>query len=86
MEKGNKPLTPKEFETVANQTEALILDVRNEDDFVKEHIPGSIFIGLHGEFAPWVGALIKDVKQPILLVTPEGKEEETITRLISSRI
>jgi glyoxylase-like metal-dependent hydrolase (beta-lactamase superfamily II)/rhodanese-related sulfurtransferase len=81
MEQGNKPLTPKEFETVANQTEALILDVRHEDDFVKEHIPGSIFIGLHGQFAPWVGALIKDVQQPILLVTPEGKEKETITRL-----
>ncbi|MDK2773003.1 MAG: MBL fold metallo-hydrolase [Flavobacterium sp.] len=81
MAKGNKPLTPKEFETVANQTEALIVDVRHENDFVKEHIPGSIFIGLHGQFAPWVGALIRDVKQPILLVIPEGKEEETITRL-----
>ena len=81
MEKGNKPLNPKEFETVANQTEALVLDVRNENEFVKEHVPGSIFIGLHGGFAPWVGALIKDVEQPILLITPEGKEEETITRL-----
>ncbi len=81
MAQGNKPLTPKEFEAVANQTEALIVDVRHENDFVKEHIPGSIFIGLHGQFAPWVGALIKDVKQPILLVIPEGKEEETITRL-----
>ena len=81
MEKGNKPLTPKEFETVANQTEALILDVRNENDYVKEHVPSSIFIGLHGGFAPWVGALIKDVKQPILLITPQGLEEETITRL-----
>lgn len=81
MEQGNKPLTPKEFEAVANQQEALVLDVRNEADFVKKHIPGSIFIGLHGQFAPWVGALIKDVKQPILLVTPEGLEEEAITRL-----
>lgn len=81
MEKGNKPLSPKEFETVANQTEVLILDVRHENDFVKAHIPGSIFIGLNGGFAPWVGAMIKDVKQPILLVIPEGKEEETITRL-----
>lgn len=81
MAHGNKPLTPKEFEAVANQTEALILDVRNESEFVKEHVPGSVFIGLHGQFAPWVGALIKDVKQPILLVIPEGKEEETITRL-----
>lgn len=81
MAEGNKPLSPKEFEAVANQTEAVVLDVRNEKDFVKEHIPGSIFIGLHGQFAPWVGALIKDVKQPILLVIPEGLEEETITRL-----
>ena len=81
MQKADTPLNPKEFEAVANQTEALILDVRHEDDFVAAHIPGSIFIGLHGQFAPWVGALIKDTKQPILLVTPEGKEEETITRL-----
>lgn len=81
MEQGNKPLNPKAFEAVANQKEALVLDVRNETDFVKKHIPGSIFIGLHGQFAPWVGALIKDVKQPILLVTPQGLEVETITRL-----
>lgn len=80
-EKANKPLTPKEFVTIANQTEAVILDVRNEYDFIKEHVPNSIFIGLHGQFAPWVGALIRDVKQPILLITPEGKEEETVTRL-----
>jgi glyoxylase-like metal-dependent hydrolase (beta-lactamase superfamily II)/rhodanese-related sulfurtransferase len=81
MQKADKPLNPKEFEAVANQTEALVLDVRHESEFVKEHIPGSIFIGLHGQFAPWVGALIKDVRQPIVLITPEGKEEETITRL-----
>jgi len=81
MQKADTPLSPKEFEAVANQVEALILDVRHEDDFVTAHIPGSIFIGLHGQFAPWVGALIKDTKQPILLVTPEGKEEETIMRL-----
>lgn len=81
MQKADKPLNPKEFEAVANQTEALVLDVRHESEFVEEHIPGSIFIGLHGQFAPWVGALIKDVRQPIVLITPEGKEEETITRL-----
>ena len=81
MQKADTPLSPKEFEAVANQTEALVLDVRHEDDFVTAHIPGSIFIGLQGQFAPWVGALIKDTKQPILLVTPEGKEEEAITRL-----
>lgn len=81
IEKSFKPLTPREFEAAANQSEALILDVRHEDDFVKSHIPGAIFIGIQGNFAPWVGALIRDVKQPLLLVVPEGREEETITRL-----
>lgn len=81
MNKANTALEPKAFEALANDAEALVLDVRHENDFVKEHIPNSIFIGLHGNFAPWVGALIMDVKQPILLITPEGKEEETITRL-----
>jgi len=69
------------FELIANETKALILDVRNEEDFALGHIPKSIFIGLHGQFAPWVGALIIDIKQPILLVTPKGKENETIKRL-----
>ena len=69
------------FEAAANETEALILDVRHQDDFSNGHIPGSIFIGIDGQFAPWVGALILDHKQPILLVTPEGREKETITRL-----
>lgn len=81
IEKGNIRLNPEEFKAIANQTDAVVLDVRHEIDFVKEHVPSSIFIGLHGQFAPWVGALIRDVKQPILLITPEGKEEETITRL-----
>lgn len=81
MAQSNKALTPQEFEVLANQSDAVILDVRHENDFVKEHIPNAIFIGIQGNFAPWVGALIGDVNQPILLVTPEGKEEETITRL-----
>ena len=72
---------PKTFEMIANDTDALILDVRHQDDFAKGHIPKSIFIGLDGGFAPWVGALILDYKQPILLVTQEGRETETITRL-----
>jgi hydroxyacylglutathione hydrolase len=76
-----KALSAKEFEIVANETNALILDVRNENDFAQGHISNSIFIGIHGAFAPWVGALILDFKQPILLVTPEGKETETIKRL-----
>jgi rhodanese-related sulfurtransferase len=76
-----KAFDAKTFELVANETEALILDVRNQDDFEKGHIPKSIFIGIDGQFAPWVGALILDIKQEILLVTPEGREEETIKRL-----
>lgn len=81
IQRGSKPLTPKEFEIAANTTDAVILDVRNEKDFVKGHIPRSIFIGIEGGFAPWVGSLIADVKQPILLITPKGREEETIIRL-----
>ena len=81
IQRGTKPLTPKEFEIAANTTDAVILDVRNEKDFVNGHIPRSIFIGIEGGFAPWVGALIADVKQPILLISPKGREEETIIRL-----
>lgn len=80
-EKARKPLPPSEFEFVANETGAVILDVRHQNDFGKGHIPRAIFIGLDGSFAPWVGALIADVKQPILLVAPEGRQEETVTRL-----
>lgn len=75
----NKAFTPAEFKEVAD--EALILDVRDADSFGKEHIPGSSFIGVDGGFAPWVGALITDINQPIVLVTPKGREQETITRL-----
>ncbi len=81
LERGTQALTPEAFETAANETGAVVLDVRHQDDFAKGHVPRSIFIGLDGSFAPWVGALIADVKQPILLVTPEGREEETVTRL-----
>lgn len=76
-----KPLTVKEFEFVANETGAIILDVRHQTEFIKGFIPQSIFIGIDGGFAPWVGALIKDINQPILLVSPEGREKEVITRL-----
>lgn len=81
IERGDTALSPEAFELVANETGAVILDVRHQDDFAKAHIPRSIFIGLKGSFAPWVGALIADVKQPILLVADSGKEEEAITRL-----
>ncbi|WP_303315893.1 MBL fold metallo-hydrolase [Flavivirga abyssicola] len=81
LQKGDTELAPEVFEAIANQEDALVLDVRTEKEFVEAHIPNSIFIGIHGGFAPWVGALITDLKQPILLVTPEGKEKETVTRL-----
>jgi len=81
LQKGDIALDTEEFEALANHESALILDVRTQGDFIKGHIPNSIFIGINGGFAPWVGALIKDLKQPILLVVPEGKSKETVTRL-----
>ena len=81
LKSGTTPLDPEAFEKLANQSGAIILDVRHQDTFAEGHIPQSIFIGIDGGFAPWVGALIGDVEQPILLVTPEGREEETVTRL-----
>ena len=81
LERGTRALSPDAFEAAANETGALVLDVRHQDEFVKGHIPRSIFIGLKGDFAPWVGALVADTEQPLLLVAPEGKEEEAVTRL-----
>lgn len=81
LQRGTRALAPADFEALANERGAIVLDVRHQSDFIKGHIPRSIFIGLDGGFAPWVGALIADVKHPILLVTPEGREEEAITRL-----
>ncbi|WP_375252279.1 MBL fold metallo-hydrolase [Dokdonia donghaensis] len=81
LKRGTQALSPQAFEAAANETGAIVLDVRHQDEFAKGHIPRSIFIGLKGGFAPWVGALIADVKQPILLVTESGKEEEAVTRL-----
>lgn len=78
---SNKALSVEEFKAIRKSENALVLDVRHEHNFVKEFIKGSVFIGLDGNFAPWVGALIENIKQPILLVVPEGREEETITRL-----
>ncbi|MEM9824757.1 MAG: rhodanese-like domain-containing protein, partial [Bacteroidota bacterium] len=81
MERGSRALSPREFEAAANETNALILDVRDKETFVKGFVPNAIFIGLDGSFAPWVGALIPDLKQPILIVAPEGREIETVKRL-----
>lgn len=81
LEKGFKPLNPDAFEALANQTSALILDVRDPQVFAAGFIPSSVNIGLGGQFAPWVGSLITDIKQPILLVCEADKVEEAITRL-----
>jgi len=81
LSKGLHALSPTEFEEIAELSGALILDVRNNNDFAKGYVPQSVNIGLDGDFAPWVGALIADVKQPILLITNENEEQETVTRL-----
>ncbi len=81
IKKGDVALSPAAFETAANETGAVMLDVRHQDKFVVEHVPNSIFIGIEGGFAPWVGALIKDVEQPILLIVEDDVIEEAITRL-----
>lgn len=81
MQRGTRPLSPEVFESVANETDAVMLDIRATHEFVERHIPRSTFIGLAGGFAPWVGAMIVDVKQPILLIANESQIEEAITRL-----
>lgn len=81
MDKGLNPISVEDFESFAEETGALILDTRGAAEFYKGFIPNSINIGLKGDFAPWVGSLIVDVKHPLLLVSDEGTEEEVITRL-----
>jgi glyoxylase-like metal-dependent hydrolase (beta-lactamase superfamily II)/rhodanese-related sulfurtransferase len=81
MERGNKALSPEAFEVAANETGALVLDTRDASEFAKGFIPRSINIGLEGSFAQWVGEMIPDIRQQILLVTENGKEEEAIIRL-----
>ena len=81
LERGQHALSPKAFETAANETGALVLDTRDAQVFTKGFVPNSINIGVDGNFAPWVGAMIPDVKQEILLITDVGREEEVSTRL-----
>ena len=81
LEHGLNALSVTEFESKAEETGALILDTRKNGDFAKGFIPQSVNIGIDGDFAPWAGALIANVKQPILLITKPGQEEETVTRL-----
>lgn len=81
LNNGKNPIKVTDFEDIAEETGALILDTRSSGDFARGFIPNSINIGLKGDFAPWVGAMIVDVRQPILLVSDEQTEEEVITRL-----
>ena len=81
LERGQHALSPDAFETAANETSALILDTRDAQSFAKGFVPNSINIGIDGSFAPWVGAMIPDIKQEILLITEPGRETEVITRL-----
>lgn len=81
LEKGNRPVSVSDFEQMAEDSGALIVDTRSAAEFHQGFVPNSINIGLKGDFAPWAGAMIVDVKQPILLVSDEGTEEEVITRL-----
>ena len=81
LERGQHELSPSAFEVAANETDALVLDTRDAVKFAKGFVPGSINIGIDGNFAPWVGTLIKDIKQELLLITEPGREAEVITRL-----
>lgn len=81
LKRGRRALSPAAFETAANETNALILDTRDPEVFAAGFIPNSINIGINGSFAPWIGALIPDIRQPILIVADQGREEEVITRL-----
>ena len=81
LKHGTRKLNVTEFETVANATKALLLDTRDATEFAKGFIPGSVNIGINGNFAPWVGTLIPDIKLPILLITDEGREKEVVIRL-----
>jgi len=81
MERGLQAMNAEEFETAANETDAVMLDTRNDSVFWKGFIPNSVNISLDGQFAPWVGTLIPDVKQQLLLIAEPGREEETVMRL-----
>jgi hydroxyacylglutathione hydrolase len=81
MERGLTPLNPNEFEDLANTIDTLVIDTRKPEMFREGFIPRSIFIGIDGDFAPWVGTLVRDIQQEILIVADEGREEEVVKRL-----
>lgn len=79
--KGKRPLSAREFQTVWESMEALVLDTRSKEEFAEAHIPGAVFIGIDDNFAPWVGTLVTDLQQPILFIADKGREEEVVVRL-----
>lgn len=81
LRRGNTGINPKSFQVLSEDPEYLVLDVRTQQEFATGSVPGAWFIGLNGQFAPWVGALIKNIDQKIIFIAPEGKEQETVTRL-----
>lgn len=81
LERGIIPLDVEQFESTVEAQDAMILDTRSKEDFVKGFVPGSVWIGIEDKFAPWVGALITDLKQPIVFIADKGREEEVVTRL-----
>ena len=81
MHRGDRALSIKEFKELMENDDYIVLDTRHETDYGKGHVPGSWFIGLDGNFAMWVGTIIQDIKQKIILITPEGREEEALMRL-----
>jgi rhodanese-related sulfurtransferase len=81
LKKGNRGWNAREFEAARDSLDALVIDTRSKEDFTREHIPDSVFIGLDDNFAPWVGTLVTDLKQPILFIADEGREAEVVTRL-----
>ncbi len=81
LERGVTALSVEDFETYAQEENTLVLDTRHQSEFMKGHIPNALYIGLHDNFAPWVGALVKDLKTPLLFIADEGREEEVVTRL-----
>ncbi len=81
LKRGSEELDVETFKSMAEHDGALVIDCRTQQEFAKSHVPNSWFLGLDGSFAPWVGALIEDIKQPIILVAPFGREEEAASRL-----
>ena len=81
LENSNKALGIEEFKDYMISKKSLVIDVRHQNEFINKHIPNSLFVGLNGSFATWVGTIIKDIHRPIILIVEKGKEKETITRL-----